>query len=162
MLLAISAIFVITSCESKSGKRFRGIKNETNAEKTTIKKNDTLFFTPEKIGITQLVKDFTPYPDCDNGACIQIHFSIGVLYQEQIYELRYAEGKHFREYVSQEKAETDTRIADVKLVHGLLMSTPEVYLRIVVVNGQIVKISRAPIFGEDGNFTPSQLILTKN
>ncbi|MFA5420587.1 MAG: hypothetical protein WC280_00990, partial [Patescibacteria group bacterium] len=58
------SVFLLSSCESKSGKRVREVRE---ADKILATKSDTLVFSPEKIGATNLVVEFIPYPKFDGG-----------------------------------------------------------------------------------------------
>lgn len=151
IVVLMSLIVFFSSCESKSGKRV------VETEKASTPKVDTLIFSPEKIGVTELVKEFIPYPQYDGGTGIEASFSAGIQFKGKIYEIKSFKNTFFREEVSKEKAESDKRIADVVLTHYLLSNTPKQSIDVFAINGEIVKITRRSAFIAD-EFYPSKII----
>jgi hypothetical protein len=156
--VALISVVIFSSCETGRGRRAREARK---IERVSPQKVDTLHFSPDKIGVTKVVEEFTPYPKYDGGTGIEVSFSIGVQYNEKIYEIKYLERKYFAENLSKEKAERDPTIANAIWAHDLFGSTPKEKLDIVAINGEVVEISSIATFGDDGNFNPSQLIWVK-
>ena len=161
ILAGLAVVAVLASCESQSGKKVREAKvSQLKAERAPAQ--DTLCFHPEEIGVTELVKEFTPYPGYDGGTGMKISFLIGIRHGEKIYEVQCSEGKFFRDNVTKEEAMRDQSLALVDFAHDLLEIMPESDISIVSVNEEIVKISRDPKFDDNGKFIPSQVIWEKN
>lgn len=158
VIIALISVVIFSSCESRSGKRVREIKK---VEKVSAQKADTFIFSPDHLGVTKLIKKFTPYPNYDGGTGMEISFSIGVQYKEKIHEIEYTEREFFDHNLSRAEAEQGQRIATVAWAHDLLEIIPKKNVNIVVVSGEIVKISTSPTFGNNGNFTPSQVVWEK-
>lgn len=87
IIIVLAIASVATSCERKSGRR-------TSPVRTEIK--DTIWVTPEKIGVTDLTKKFIPFPDYDGGTGIEVSFLIGVQSAGKVYEVKYFESVFFR------------------------------------------------------------------
>jgi hypothetical protein len=153
----ISSLVIFSSCESKSGKRVREIEK---VEKVATQKTDTLLFSPEKIGVTELIKEFTPYPKYDGGTGMDVSFSIGIQHKEKTYQVDVRRGQFFSEDITREKAENDPAISDLVLAHYLASKTPKDYIDVVVIKGEVVKLTRRSAFIADELY-PTALIWVK-
>ncbi len=145
-------LFSFSSCESKSGKRVK--------EKEKELKNDSLVFSPEKIGATALLMEFIPYPKYDGGTGIRVSFSFGIQYKGKTYEVNAKGNKFFRENVTEENAKNDPSVSDLVLSHYLVSNTPKDYIDVVVVKGEVVKLTRRSSFIAD-EFYPKKIIWEK-
>lgn len=154
VLLAV-VLTIFTSCESRSGKRAREMK------KTEKRSADTLIFSPDKIGVTELLKEFISYPAFDGGTGMKASFFIGIQHAQKTYQIDCSEIRFFRENLTQEKAEQDQSILNLVLVHYLSSNTPKDYLDVTVVNGEVIQIARRAAFFPDGSFYPTKIIWEK-
>lgn len=159
-VIALISVVIFSSCERKSGKRVSNLKKVEKISTTLKANNDTLLFTPDKIGVTELIKKFTPYPNFDGGTGMEISFSVGVQHKEKIYQVECDEIFYFGENLTQLKAEKDQKVADIILTHYLLKNTPISYVDVLVVKGEIVKITRRSAFIAD-DFYPTKVIWAK-
>ncbi len=150
----ISSLVIFSSCESKSGKRVR------EKGKVSTQKSDTLLFSPEKIGATALLTEFFPYPKYDGGTGIKVSFSFGIQYKGKTYEVDVRGSKFFRENITEEKAKNDPSISELALAHYLVSNTPKDFIDVVVVKGEVVKLTRRSSFIAD-EFYPTELIWVK-
>jgi hypothetical protein len=150
----ISSLVIFSSCESRSGKRVR-------AEKASTLKADTLLFSPDKIGVTELVKEFIPYPKFDHGTGMRVSFSIGVEYKGKTYQIDVRGSKFFQENVTEEVAKNDPSISSLVLTHYLSSNTPKDYIDVLVVKGEVIKLNRRATFFPDGTFYPTEIIWVK-
>lgn len=157
VITLISTVVIFSSCESKSGKRVREMKK---VEKVSTQKYDTLLFSPEKIGATKLVKEFIPYPKYDGGTGIRVSFSIGIEYKGKTYQVDVRGSQFFSENITKEKAENDPSISDLVLAHYLSLNTPKNYIDVVVVKGEVVKLTRRSAFIAN-EFYPTEIIWKK-
>jgi hypothetical protein len=143
-----------SSCESKSGQRAR--------ERKKMEMNDqVVIFTPEKIGVTEIEQRFIPYPQYDGGTGIWASFSIGIQHGGKIYQVNLSENRFFSEKLTEEEAKTDPRIAVLLLTHYFINNTPKEYLKVVVENKEVVRISRDAAFFPDETFYPEKIIWKK-
>ena len=158
--IALISVVIFSSCESKSGKRVKEMKK---VEKVSTPKadTDTLIFTPDKIGATELVKKFTSYPNFDGGTGMEISFFVGLQHKEKVYQVECDAIVFFGENLTQVKAEKDQRIADIILAHYLIKNTPISYVDVLVVKGEIIKFTRRAAFFPDGCFYPTIVIWEK-
>lgn len=147
-----------SSCESKSGPRAR---ERQKVEKIQTPKSDSLIFVPEKIGVTEIEQRFLAYPQYDGGTGIWESFSIGIQHAGQIYQIDVRESRFFAQKLTEEEAKNDPSIAVLLLTHYLISNTPKEYLKVVVVNKEVVQISRKAAFSPDGEFYPEKLIWVK-
>lgn len=157
VITLISVVVIFSSCESKSGKRVREMKK---VEKVLTLKTDTLLFSPEKIGVTKLVKEFTPYPTYDGGTGMKVSFFIGIQYKEKTYQVECSGVRFFRENLTQEKAENDPSISNLILTHYLSSNTPKDYIDVMAVNGEVIKLTRRSAFIAN-DFYPTEIIWVK-
>jgi hypothetical protein len=157
VITLISTVVIFSSCESKSGKRVREMKK---VEKVSTQKYDTLLFSPEKIGATKLVKEFIPYPKYEGGTGIRVSFSIGIEYKGKTYQVDVRGSQFFSENITKEKAENDPSISDLVLAHYLSLNTPKNYIDVVVVKGEVVKLTRRSAFIAN-EFYPTEIIWKK-
>lgn len=150
-VFVILSVMVLSSCscESKSGKK------ANNKVSSTV---DTLQFNPDQIGVTEIKKRFIPYPKFDGGTGLEISFSIGIQYQEKIYQVDVKDVWFFPEKITQEKAENE--MSDLIQSHYLASNTPKDYLDVIVINGQVVKLVIRPVFILD-KFYPGKVIWEK-
>lgn len=159
VVIALISVVFFSSCERKSGRMVREIKIVEKV--STLKANtDTLLFTPDKIGATELVKKFTSYPNFDGGTGMEISFSVGVQHKEKVYQVECDEIFYFGENFTQLKVEKDQEVADIILTHYLLKNTPISYVDVLVVKGKIIKITRRSAFIAD-DFYPTKVIWVK-
>jgi hypothetical protein len=150
----ISSLAIFYSCNSKSGKRVK------ETEKVLTQKADTLLFSPEKIGVTELVKEFIPYPKYDGGAGMLVSFSIGIQYKEKTYQVDVHRNQFFDENISEEKAINDLDVANIVLSHYLCSNTPKDYIDVLVVKGEVIKLTRRSAFIAN-DFYPTKIIWIK-
>ena len=68
--------------------------------------------------------------------------------------------KFFRENVTEEKAENDPSISSFVLTHYLSSNTPKNYIDVIVVKGEVVKLTRRSTFIAD-DFYPTEIIWVK-
>lgn len=153
-LIALTGAVIFSSCESKSGKKVK------EAQKVSIVKADTLFFSPERIGVTDLVEEFTPYPQYDGGTGMDVSFTIGIQYQGKTYQIDVSGREFFSENITQEKARQGKNISSLVSTHYLAANTPKDYVDVVVVGGEVVKLSRRSAFIAD-DFYPTEIIWVK-
>lgn len=152
----IISLVIFSSCERKSGRRV----SETQRTER-VAKSDTIVFSPEKIGVTNLVKEFIPYPKFDGGTGIRVSFFIGIQYKEKTYQVECSDVRFFREDLTQEKAESDQGVSKLILAHYLAANTPKDYVDVMVINGEVVKLSRRAAFFADDTFYPTEVIWEK-
>lgn len=153
----ISSLVIFSSCESRSGKRLREVKRE----KVSIQQEpDTLLFSPEKIGVTELVKEFIPYPQYDGGTGMKISFSIGIQYKEKTYQIDLYGSEFFHENLTKEKAEKSQNISNLILTYYKSANTPKDYIDVLVINGEVVKLTRRSAFIAD-EFYSTEIIWAK-
>jgi len=155
--ISLISVVIFSSCESKSGKRVKEMKK---VEKVSILKADTLLFSPDKVGVTKLLKEFIPYPKFDGGTGMKVSFFIGIQYKEKTYQVECSGVKFFREDVTEEKAENDPSMSDLILTHYLASNTPKDYIDVLVVNKEVVKLTRRSAFIAD-DFYPTEVIWAK-
>jgi len=160
VVVLINVVVIFSSCERQSGRRVKSPIADKVETVAKIKTADTLLFTPDKIGATELIKVFTPYPNFDGGTGMEINFFIGVQYKEKTYEVKCGDLVFFGENLTQIKAEKNQRINDVVLAHYLIKNTPISYLDVLVVNGEVVKIYRRSSFIAN-EFYPEKVIWVK-
>jgi ribosomal protein L21 len=149
VIALISTVVIFSSCESKSGKRV--------SEK---QKSDTLVFSPEEIGVTKLVKEFIPYPKYDGGTGIKVSFSIGIEYKGKTYQVDVRGDQFFSENITKEKAENDPSISNLILAHDLASNTPKDFIDVVVVKGEVTKLTKRSAIIAKG-FYPTKIIWVK-
>jgi hypothetical protein len=154
-LLTFISNFFFSSCGSKSGKRVKE-KVETQQSDT-----DTLLFSPEKIGVTKLDKEFIPYPNYDGGTGIRVSFSFGIQYKGKTYEVDVQGSKFFGENISEEKAKNDHGLSGIIESHYLLSNTPKDYIDVLIANGEVIKLTRRGGFILNDEFHPTKLIWKK-
>lgn len=157
VIALISTVVIFSSCESKSGKRVREMKK---VEKVSTQKSDTLLFSPEKIGVTKLVEEFTPYPQYDGGTGMDVSFSIGIQYKGKTYQVDVNGREFFSENISKEKARKGQLISDLILAHYLTSNTPKDYIDVVVVKGEVTKLTKRSAFIAN-EFYPTEIIWVK-
>ena len=155
--VALISVVIFSSCESKSGKRVREMKK---VEKVSTQKADTLLFSPEKIGVTELVEKFTPYPQYDGGTGMDVSFSIGIQYKGKTYQIDVDGREFFSENISKEKAKNGQLISNLILTHYLSANTPKDYIDVLVVKGEVVKLTRRSAFIAN-EFYPTKVIWIK-
>jgi len=153
----ISVMVIFSSCESRSGKRVREMKK---VEKVSTLKTDTLLFSPDKIGVTKLVEEFVPYPQYDGGTGIDVSFLIGIQYKGKTYEINVNDREFFSENITREKAKNGQHISKSILAHYLASNTPKDYIDVVVVNGEVIKLTRRSAFIAN-EFYPTKIIWVK-
>jgi len=153
----ISVMVIFSSCESRSGKRVREMKK---VEKVSTLKTDTLLFSPDKIGVTKLVEEFVPYPQYDGGTGIDVSFLIGIQYKGKTYEINVNGREFFSENITREKAKNGQHISKSILAHYLASNTPKDYIDVVVVNGEVIKLTRRSAFIAN-EFYPTKIIWVK-
>lgn len=151
VIALISGLVIFSSCGSESGKRLKEIEKA---------KNDTLLFSPEKIGVTKLTKEFISYPNYDGGTGMIVNFSIGIQYKGKIYQINVLGNKFFHENITREKAKSDPAISKVVLAHYLCSNTPKDYIEVLVIKGEVVKITTRSMFIAD-EFYPAEIIWAK-
>ncbi len=154
----ISSLVIFSSCNSRSGKRVGETKK---VEKVSISKADTLLFSPEKIGVTELVEEFIPYPKYDGGTGMEVSFSIGIQFKGKIYQVDVHGRDFFSENITEEKAKKNgCHVSEDILTHYLISNTPISYIDVLVIKGQVVKITRRSAFVAD-KFYPTEIIWVK-
>jgi uncharacterized protein YqgQ len=153
VIALISTVVILSSFKSESGKRV--------SEKQKVEtQSDTLVFSPEKIGVTKLVKEFTPYPKYDGGTGIKVSFSIGIEYKGKTYQVDVRGDKFFSENTTKEKAENDPSILDLISAYGLVLYMPKDLIDVVVVKVEVIKLTkRSVIIGN--KFFPTEIIWVK-
>lgn len=156
-VIALISLVIFSSCESKSGKRVSEMKK---AEKVSTEKADTLLFSPEKIGVTELMEEFIPYPQYDGGTGMNISFSIGIEHKEKTYQIDVDGRQFFSENISKEKAKNSQLISNLILTHYLASNTPKDYIDVIAVNGEVVKLTRRSAFIAN-EFYPTKVIWVK-
>ncbi len=143
VIALISAVIIFSSCERKSGRRTAEMKK---VEKVSTLKSDTLLFSPEKIGTTEMVEEFIPYPKYDGGTGIDVSFSIGIQYKGKTYEINVNDREFFSENITREKAKNGQHISKSILAHYLVSNTPKDCIDVMVVKGEVVKLTRRSAF----------------
>ena len=156
VIALISSLVIFSSCERKSGK----MVSEKAEKVSTTLKADTLLFSPEKVGVTELVEEFIPYPQYDGGTGMDVSFSIGIQYKGKTYQIDVDGREFFSENISKEKAKKGHLISNLILTHYLSANTPKDYIDVLVVKGEVVKLTRRSAFIAD-EFYPTEIIWVK-
>lgn len=151
ILVAIVAT-ISTSCVRKSGRR-PAPKFETVS--------DTLIFTPEQIGVTDFSKKFIPYPGFDNGTSMKFSFSIGMKCDGKIYEVKYLKGIFAHDDLSEEKMMEKKEIKEAISTYMLLRTIKSEDIKVIIVKGDVIKITKEPTFNGLNEFSPAQVIWEK-
>lgn len=156
LVLIMVLLIVFSSCESRSGRRVKPVSKVEVIDQTKVA--DTTFVTPDKVGVSNMINKFTPYPDCDGGECVSVEFIIAVQISEALYQVKLSEMSFTRE---KGKAKEDNRIVTATLIHSLVTKIPAKEVLVALVNHEVVKISTKEIWGTGGYFTPPEVLWQK-
>lgn len=142
-----------SSCERKSGRR-ENLKFKTAS--------DTLTFTPGQIGVTSFYEEFIPYPKFDGGTGMKISFSIGIEYSGKVYEVKFSEISFVHNDMSKEEMRKEDDIKEAVWKYNILKSTCHKNIKVLIINGEVIKITKEPTFDGLNEFSPAQVIWEKS
>ncbi len=153
-ILAIIVTLNFSSCERKSGRRIPVANPNT---KVMLHKSDTVVFIPEKLGVTDLEVEYTPYPEFDGGTGIEISYSVGAEYLGKIYEVHCDKSYFYPEKLTKFEAENSLKAGAAVMSYKALSKAQANKLLVVALKGKIIKIYSPSTITEDRKFTPKHV-----
>jgi hypothetical protein len=165
IVAALAIVVLMTSCEScsKSGrkviekqKREQAVKDSLAALEDSLAKMPVIL-TPEKIGVSEMETEFTPFPNCDGGEGYRISFTIAVKLagEEKSRTVDFLKVCWFPEPGVAKKSK-DAKYA-VRVYESLTKADPK-KTEVTIVEDKIVRISSKEEWKKDGVFVPSEIL----
>jgi hypothetical protein len=154
MALAVAAITTtgLMSCNESASQPQTPI-TQLEPAPTVTEVPATLEFTPIQIAASEVVEEFTPYPECDGGQCYTVEYIVAV---------KDSQGKSYTGVVnmidhSDEKGSKPKFITDVVLLQKTITSVKPEQVHVTVRDGVIEKMVTKEQW--NGNtYTPEQLL----
>ena len=153
MAMAVAAITAtgLMSCNESASQPQTPITHLEPVPKVT--EPTTLEFTPMQIAASEVVEDFTPYPECDGGQCYSVQYTVAV---------KDSQGKSYTGVVnmidhSDEKGPKPKFVTSVVLLQKTITSVKPEQVHVTVRDGVIEKMVTKEQW--NGNtYTPEQLL----